>query len=80
MQHGEWAGDGKWQRGTRHPGDANQLEQGKVWDRKREATAPWDWETSRHGVVKHGPTMGSQTTGIRENALNSVTAGRCHQG
>ena len=49
-------------------------------DRKRQATAPWDWETSRHGVVNHGPTMGNLTTGSRENALNSRTAVRCPQG
>ena len=49
-------------------------------DRKRQATAPWDWETSRHGVVNHGPTMGNLTTGSRENALNSGTAVRCPQG
>ena len=43
-----------------------------TWDRKggpkRQATARWDWETSRHGVVNHGPTMGSLATGSRENA------------
>ena len=49
-------------------------------DRKRQATAPWDWETSRHGVVNHAPTMGSLTTGSQENALNSRTAVRCPQG
>ena len=48
-------------------------------DRKRQATAPWDWETSRHGVVNHGPTMGNLTTGSQENALNSGTAVRCLQ-
>ena len=48
--------------------------------RKRQATAPWDWETSRHGVVNRGPTMGSLATGSRENALNSGTAVRCPQG
>ena len=47
---------------------------------KRQATAPWDWETSRHGVVNHGPTMGNLATGSRENALNSGTAVRCPQG
>ena len=49
-------------------------------DGKRQATAPWDWETSRHGVVNHGCTMENLTTGSRENALNSGTAVRCPQG
>ena len=44
------------------------------------ATTPWDWGTSRHGVVNHGPTMGSLAMGSRENALNSGTAMRCPQG
>ena len=35
--------------------------------RKHKTTAPWDWETSRHGVVNHGRTMGSLATGSREN-------------
>ena len=47
---------------------------------KRQATAPWDSETSRHGVVNHGPTMGSLAAGSPENALNSGTAVRCPQG
>ena len=55
-----------------------------TWDgkggRKRQATAMWDWETSRHGVVNHGPAMGSLATGSPENALNSGTAVRCLQG
>ena len=48
--------------------------------RRRQVTAPWDWETSRHGVENHGPTMGSLATGNRGNALNSRTAVRCLQG
>ena len=43
-------------------------------DRKRQATALWERETSCHGVVNHGLTMGNLTTGSRENALNSGTA------
>ena len=66
----EWAGDGMWQRGTRDV----------MGGRKRQATAPWDWKASRHGVVSHGPTMGSLATGSRENALNSRTAVTCPQG
>ena len=66
----EWAGDGMWQRGTRDG----------IRGQKRQATAPWDWEASRHGVVNHGPTMGSLSTGSQENALNSGTAVRCPQG
>ena len=54
--------------------------QGTRGGREYRATAPWDRETSRHGVVNHGPTMGSLTTGSRENALNSGTAVRCPQG
>ena len=51
------------------------------WDgRPKAPTAPWDWETSRHGVVNHGPTMSSLATGSRENALNTGTAVRCLQG
>ena len=46
----------------------------------RSRTVPWDWETSRHGVVNHGPTMRNLATGSRENALNSGTAVRCPQG
>ena len=49
-------------------------------DGARQATAPWDWETSRHGVVNHEPTMGSLATGNGENPLNSGTAVRCPQG
>ena len=49
-------------------------------DRKRQATAPWDWETSRYGVVNHRPIMGSLAKGSRENALDSGTAVRCLQG
>ena len=49
-------------------------------DRKRQASAPCDWETSRHGVVNHGPIMGNLTTGSRENALNSGTTVTCPQG
>ena len=49
-------------------------------DRNSQATAPWDWETSRHGVVNHGPTMGNLTTGSRKNALSSGTAVRCPHG
>ena len=49
-------------------------------DRKRPATAPWDWETSRHGLVNHGPTMGSLAMGSWEDALHSGTAVRCSQG
>ena len=41
---------------------------------------PYNWETSRHGVVNHGRTMGNLATGSRENALNSGTAVRCLQG
>ena len=69
---GRWdrAGDGMWQRGTWDG----------MGDGKRQGTAPCDWETSRHGVVNHGPTMGSLATGSRENALNSGTAVRCPQG
>ena len=55
-----------------------------TWDgtggRKRQATAPWDWETSRHGVVNHGPTRGSLATGSRKNELNSRRAVRWLQG
>ena len=47
---------------------------------KRQATAMWDWENSRHRVVNHPPTMGSLATGSRESALNSRTAVRCSQG
>ena len=47
---------------------------------KRQVTAPWDWEISRHGVVNHGPTMESQATGSREDPLNSRMAVRCWQG
>ena len=43
------------------------------------ATTPWDWGTSRHGVVNQGPTMGSLATGSREKALNSGTAVSCPQ-
>ena len=71
---GRWerAGAGMRQRGMGHGmGRAGQ---------KRQATAPWDWESSRHGVVNRGPTMGNLTTGSRENALNSGTAVRCPQG
>ena len=74
---GDGASDGMWQRGTGRHRVANKEEQGKKGDRKRHTTAPWDWETSHHGVVHHGPTMGSLTTGSRENALNSGTAVRC---
>ena len=49
-------------------------------DRRHQATALWDWDTSRHGVVNHGPRMGSLTKGSREIALNSGTALRCPQG
>ena len=49
-------------------------------NRKPEATAQWDWETSHRGVVNHGPTRGSLTTGSRENALDMETAVRCPQG
>ena len=66
----DWAGDGMLQRGTWDG----------LGDRKRQATALWDWETSRHGVVNHGPTMGSLATGSCENALSSGTAVRCPQG
>ena len=59
----EWAGDVMWQRGTRDGMGG--------W--KRQATAPGEWEASRHGVVNHGPTMGSLATGSQENALNSGT-------
>ena len=79
MKRGDWAGDGKLQRGIGHRRVANQLEQGNVGDRKRQARALWDWETSRNRVVNHGPTMGSLTTGIRQNALNSGMAVRCLQ-
>ena len=55
-----------------------------TWDghggRKRQATAALDWETSPHGVVNHGPTMGNLTTGSWENPLNSGTVVRCPQG
>ena len=70
MGRWEWAGAGMRQRGTWDG----------MGDQKRQATAPWDWETSRHGVVNHGPTMGSLATGSWENALNSGTAVRCPQG
>ena len=66
----EWAGDGMWQRGKRNG----------MGGRKHQATAPWDQEAGRHGVVNHGPTMGSLATGSRENALNSGMAVRCPQG
>ena len=49
-------------------------------DQKRQATALWDWETCRHGVVNHWPTMGNLNTGSRENALNTGTDVRCPQG
>ena len=72
IRSGDWAGDGMWQKGN------------GTWDgkggRKRQATAPWDRETSRHGVINYGPTMGSLATGSRENTLNSGTAVRCPQG
>ena len=80
MGRSECAGDAKWQRRAVHRGVANQSQQGKVGDRKHHTTAPWDWETSRHGVVNHGSTMGSLTRGGRENALNSETIVRCLQG
>ena len=68
--HWDWAGEGMWQRGTRDG----------IGDRKRQATAPSDWETSRHGVVNHGLTMGCLAKGSRENALSSRTAMRRPQG
>ena len=70
-------GDGTWHRGMGRRRVANQGQRGGGESR---ATAPWDLETSRHGVVKHGPTMGSLARGSRENALNSGTAVRCPQG
>ena len=67
-------------KGERQRGVANKSEHGKMGVKKRQATAPWFWENSRHGVVKHGPIMGSLATGSRENSLNSGTAVRCPQG
>ena len=76
----DWVDDGTWQRGTGQRGVATKSQLGKMADRKRQATAAWDWETSRHGVVKQGLTMQILTTGGREDALNSGTALRCPQG
>ena len=45
--------------------------------RRRQAIARRDWETSHHGAVKHGPTMGSPTKRSQENAPDSRTAVRC---
>ena len=70
-------GDGMWQRGQGHRRVANQ---GKRGGGEKRATAPWVWETSRHGLVNHGPTIGSLATGSQENALISGTALRCPQG
>ena len=46
---------------------------------KAPSNSPVDWETSRHAVVNHGPTMGNLTTGSQENALKSWMAVRCPQ-
>ena len=50
------------QRRTGYPGVGDESDLGKMGDKKRQATAPWDWETSRHGVVNHGPTVRILTT------------------
>ena len=42
MGRGKWAGDGMRQAEAGHHGVANKSEQGKLGNRKRQATAPWD--------------------------------------
>ena len=44
-------------------------------DRHKE-TSPWYRATGRYGEVNNRPTMGSLTTGSRENTLDTKTAVR----
>ena len=68
------------QRGTGHRRAAIRSKYGNTGEQKRQVLAPWDWETSRHGEVNHGPTMGSLTAGSWENILDTGMAVRCPQG
>ena len=70
-------GDGTWYRREERRRGA---QRGRTGGGENRATTRWDWGTSRHGVLNHGPTMGSLATGRQENALKFRTAVRCPQG